>query len=99
MKTMATKKQTSECNVRPAIAGNVRQSPDRTYLYLVKEEETNEKEENVLLLCQVSPLRELNVNELAEEKGTTVKWWPSDNNNNNKTSFLSHLFPLASKRC
>ena len=54
MKTMATKKQTSECNVRPAIAGNVRQSPDRTYLYLVKEE-TNEKE-NVLLLCQVSPL-------------------------------------------
>jgi hypothetical protein len=66
---MATKKQTSECNVRPAIAGNVRQSPDRTYLYLVKEEETNEKEENVLLLCQVSPLRELNVNELAEEKG------------------------------
>ena len=35
-----------------------------------------------------------------QEKGTTVKWWPSDNNNNNnKTSFLSHLFPLASKRC
>ena len=32
-----------------------------------------------------------------QEKGTTVKWWPSDNNN--KTSFLSHLFPLASKRC
>lgn len=49
MKTMATTKQTGECNVRPAIAGNVRQSPGRTYLYLVKKQM-----KIVLLLCQSS---------------------------------------------
>lgn len=50
---MATTKQTNECNVHPTNAGNVHQSPDRTYL-IVK------NKYNFTIMSH----RELNVNEL-----------------------------------
>lgn len=94
---MATTKQTGECNVRPAIAGNVRQSPGRTYLYLVKKQM-----KIVLLLCQSSFFFSRVVSWMSTnsgQKGPTVKWWPSNNNNNNQTSFFffSSIFPSLLK--